>query len=394
MAGSRRIIGAIGIALLVLFVAAVTAAVRPDDDSPFRRKFDEWYRLNPPAEAPPAASDRRLLERHRPIYHLGEKAELPIDFYEDYVAGSDLFDGSGRLVAAAPTRDILNRWRSDPAMPLVHKGRPVGRTAAPVVYGKVERDVAAFASGARRMVFLTYTLAFRTSGLIKGLAAWKEAALGIVAASDDWHQLDHYINVTLAMDETHGDPMPIAVIFQHHNYMRTWRVIGPSGPGRLTLPADGRVRVDIALRSNEAYPHLGGARRWRAVSFLTEQTARYLIDGTDPPLMSGRDHTEPARILGELRLITLPPADAFYTFRGSLGQSRWLPGRSGPPGADFNTLPAFKKPVAQMLVFYWHEQASEYSNRLGAIRAKAWRGEQFDIGPMLAAFEREAGLSR
>jgi len=56
----------------------------------------------------------------------------------------------------------------------------------------------------------------------------------------------------------------------------------------------------------------------------------------------------------------LPPDDAFYTFRGWLGARRRLPGRTGPPGADFNTIPAFKPMGIQLMAFYWHEGQRDY----------------------------------
>ena len=51
----------------------------------------------------------------------------------------------------------------------------------------------------------------------------------------------------------------------------------------------------------------------------------------------------------EYTLAFLPTADAFYTFQGRLGESRKLPGREGPPGADYTTLPDLM-PLANRLV--------------------------------------------
>ena len=56
----------------------------------------------------------------------------------------------------------------------------------------------------------------------------------------------------------------------------------------------------------------------------------------------------------------LAPADAFYTFQGYLGAIRSLPGRSGPPGADYNTLPRFKPRATQLIAFHWRDDDTFY----------------------------------
>lgn len=51
----------------------------------------------------------------------------------------------------------------------------------------------------------------------------------------------------------------------------------------------------------------------------------------------------------------LAPSDAFYTFKGFLGERRTFPGRDGPPGADYNALPQMKLRDLQLLYGYWRE---------------------------------------
>lgn len=51
----------------------------------------------------------------------------------------------------------------------------------------------------------------------------------------------------------------------------------------------------------------------------------------------------------EYTLKFLPSSDAFYTFKGRLGEQRSLPGRDGPPGAQYVTLPPLM-PWANRLV--------------------------------------------
>ena len=76
---------------------------------------------------------------------------------------------------------------------------------------------------------------------------------------------------------------------------------------------------------------------------------------------------DPAREV-EYRLEFLPQTDAFYTFKGALGERRLLPGRSGPPGADYNTLPAFKPKARQMIAFHWTEDDGLYLDSYRSMR--------------------------
>jgi hypothetical protein len=70
------------------------------------------------------------------------------------------------------------------------------------------------------------------------------------------------------------------------------------------------------------------------------------------PTMSADDITDPDRIV-DYALAFLAGSDAFYAFHGFLGERRSLPGRDGPPGARYNTLPALKPLPAQILDGYW-----------------------------------------
>lgn len=128
---------------------------------------------------------------------------------------------------------------------------------------------------------------------------------------------------------------------------------GACRPGEaLSRPEDGRPPVDVAIRSNELYPHESRRVRRRAVSFLDPKSFRYMIGAGKKPLMTADDITHPQHEAAyELRF--LAPSDAFYTFKGTLGKRRWLPGRDGPPGADYNTLPSLKPPHRQLVAGYW-----------------------------------------
>ncbi|MEQ9642426.1 MAG: hypothetical protein RIM84_20530 [Alphaproteobacteria bacterium] len=373
--------------IVALVLTACTESGGEDLEQSFRGQFEQWYRDHPPSTALPIPSELALLARHKPVYFLGPDARPPVDFYGHYIANGTLHDGDGQVLARAPDRATLNQYARDPRARFIHDG-PKGEYGPGVVYGRVDHDRLVIDGAPLELTFLTYTLVFETSGVLAGLPGWQELAIQAVADPTDWHQLDHYVNVTVALREE----QPIALMFQHHNYQRTWRLVGPAGPGRLDLPIDGRPLVDIALRSNEAYPHRGEPARWRAVSFM-ESGARFLVLGEDAPMQSGEDLTDPARRLDDLTLVTLPHADAFYTFRGSLGEARTLPGRSGPPGADYNTLAGLKAPATQLVAAYWYEGLADYPDQVTALLQSAWRGRRLDLAPFVARFAREAGLA-
>ena len=172
----------------------------------------------------------------------------------------------------------------------------------------------------------------------------------MVLSAEDWHQLDHYTAVFLVLA---GD-LPVALIFQQHNYLRSY-VLGRD----ISPPPDGRPQVDVAIGSNELYPHRPERTTRRAVPFLWSRTVDYLVAGTERPRLRADDVTHGAMEV-PYALDFLPHDDAFYMFYGRLGAQRRLPGRGGPPGADYNTLPAFKRPVLQLLAFYWHEGQTDY----------------------------------
>jgi hypothetical protein len=120
---------------------------------------------------------------------------------------------------------------------------------------------------------------------------------------------------------------------------------------------------------------------------MNADSARYLVEGTDRPWLAADDVTEPAR---EIRpaLRFLPRDDAFYVFEGWLGERRLLPGRDGPPGADYNTLPALKSKAAQLAVFYWTEGASDYLAALDGLFADGRPGS-LEPAPFVARLARD-----
>ena len=250
------------------------------------------------------------------------------------------------MVSSAVTREILNRHRHDPDVVFQHIPSPAA-SRGPVVFGRIDRAPVALGDGrSETMTFLTYHAVFRSSGLIAGISWWQSAAVRLIADPADWHQLDHYTAATVVLD---AGGRPVALMLQQHNYNRTY-LFGEA----VDLPKDGRPLVDVAIRSNELYPHAKGRREHRAVRFLEVASLRFMLGAAAAPSFAGSDITDPERET-EYTLEFLPQTDAFYSFQGFLGERRMLPGRDGPPGADYNTLPSLKPLGRQLAVGYWRE---------------------------------------
>lgn len=366
----------------MLWLSAFALGGCGDGESNFSQYpgFTAYFAAHPPSAALPSDADRALLRRYRPRLFVPEGHEGPIHFNEDYIAQGRLIgEAQDAPESAHVSRESLNGAKNDPSVVFEHI--TTGKAPRPALFGRIDREtirVAGAPSGRMRFTFLTYHAVFRYSGLPAGLPGWQDALLGLIASTKDWHQLDHYTSVTIALDEGN---MPVAVTFQQHNYMRTY-LLGID----LDLPGDGRLKVDVAIRSNELYPHRPGRQVRRAVGFLNTDTARYLVTGRNKPFRAADDITDSVREV-DYALEFLPPADAFYTFKGFLGERRWLPGRSGPPGADYNTLPAFKPKAVQMLAFHWRENDRLYLAEIANVREKHY-------GRVAARFFQELGCAR
>ena len=338
-----------GSAALVLVGAAVAvgAATAGTNFSQYPG-FAEFFAANPPAGVP-SASDRALLRRHAPRFHLPAGHEGPIDFYRDYIAHGHLVTGAGVRIDG-PTPEELNRYRDDPAARFVHVPDGEGPRPVPVVYAGVERtDLrTTLDPGLEDEAFTVavYHLVFRVSGLPAALPGLASVSLALVGDLDDWHQLDHYTAAFVVLD---AGERPVALTLQQHNYLRTYLVGESVEPG-----LDGRFDIDVAIRSNELYPHVPERRRRRAVRFPSPEAMAFMMGFGERPTMSADDVTDPDRTV-TFELAFLPGADAFYTFHGHLGERRLLPGRDGPPGARYNTLPRLKPLRAQILGGYWRD---------------------------------------
>ena len=335
---------AAGLVLLFLGVCAeVSAADRNFSQYP---GFVEYFAANPPAEAAGAA-EQALARRHAPRFYLPPGHDGPIDFYRDYIAHGYLITGDGVRIDG-PTRAELNRHRDDPRAEFTHV--PGTAAPSPVVYAAVERTglwAPRESDGtAEEFTVVTYHLVFRVSGLPAGLSPAAAIPLRLVADLDDWHQLDHYTAAFVVLDAAER---PVALTLQQHNYLRTY-LVGES----VNIGADGRFDIDVAIRSNELYPHVPGRTVRRAVRFMDADARAFMMGFGKRPFMSADDVTEPAGTV-DYETAFLPGSDAFYAFHGFLGERRRLPGRDGPPGARYNAMPELKPLPAQVLDGYWRE---------------------------------------
>ncbi len=339
----KRVAGCFAGLLLLGTWAAASAADRSFSQYP---GFVEYFAANPPAGAA-GPTDRALARRNAPRFHLPAGHEGPIDFYRDYIAHGYLVTGDGVRIDG-PTQAELNRYRDDVRAEFTHV--PDGAEPRPVVYAAVERTGlwAPREEGreTEKFTVITYHLVFRVSGLPAGLSLAAAIPLGLVADLDDWHQLDHYTAAFVVLDAAER---PVALTLQQHNYLRTYLVGESVEPGE-----DGRFDIDVAIRSNELYPHVPGRTVRRAVRFLDADARAFMMGFGKRPVMSADDITDPAGTV-EYELVFLPGSDAFYSFHGFLGERRRLPGRDGPPGARYNTLPQLKPLPAQVLDGYWRD---------------------------------------
>ena len=323
--------------------------------------FIQYYKNYPPQDSPPKADEKELLEKYRPRFFLPPNHPGAVDFYRDYIAQGRLINSEGKLISYQVDREILNRYRQEPGFQFIHEDK--GEYQKPVVYGRIDYDILKFQNTEYSFTFLTYHIVFRTSGLPAGIPTWQKWLLDLFLSTTDWHQLDHYTAVTVALDKS---KKPVAVTMQQHNYLTTY-IINKN----IQILSDNRVKVDVAIASNELYPHQTGKLRRRAASFMTPEAAHYIIFGTGKPFLAAEDITHGIDEV-DYNLEFLPQTDAFYTFQGRLGQMRGLPGRDAPPGSDYNTLPALKPKALTMIFSYRRENDAEYIELLKQVSNQWW----------------------
>ena len=297
--------------------------------------FIEYFKTHIPKDEIPDTSEQALLEQHRPKVYKAKEQAGPIDFYADYISTGRL-SINGKTLSDKVTPELLNQHRDNPAAVFEYTGRHES-PGTPLVYGRVDYEKVSYNNRQYDFTFLTYNLVFPVSGILKGLGTLQTIALASSGNLHDWHQLDHYVSVTVALLNNQA----VAMTLQQHNYYTTY-FLDKNNPN---------ISVDIASRSNELYPHASERTKHPAVSFLTAKNIGFVVSGKNKPLLAGYDITHGEQEV-EYKLGFLPQTDAFYQFQGSLGKSRLLPGRSGPPGADYATLPGLMSRVVRLVTGY------------------------------------------
>lgn len=357
----------------IVGILILRAFLKPNPEVTFTQfpGFTKYYENYPPQNSPPLPDEKVLLRKYLPRFFLPPNHPGAIDFYRDYIAQGRLVDAEEKLVVDKVDQEVLNKYRRKPGFQFIHEDKGEFQKLKPVVYGRIDYDTLKLQDKKYPFTFLTYHIVFRTSGLPAGVPQWQQWFLNLIASTTNWHQLDHYTAVTLALDDNKN---PVAVTMQQHNYLTTY-LIGKN----IQLPSDNRVKVDVAIASNELYPHKSGRVKRRAASFMTPEAARYIIFGTEKPFLAAEDITHG---VGEINynLEFLPQTDAFYTFQGRLGIKRSLPGRDAPPGSDYNTLPALKPKALTMIFYYRRENDSEFIDLLEKA-SKTWWND--DLSPEL-----------
>lgn len=297
--------------------------------------FSEFYNNHPPSDELPNAAETALLDLYKPSIYLANNQPGPVDFYADYIAHGSL-TVAGNKLDQTPTRDLLNQYRDEPDAIFEYEG-DFKNTGTAVVYARLDTEKTIHKGRSYDFTFLTYNLVFPVSGILQGIGKLQSFGLTFAASLDDWHQLDHYVSASIAL----LDSKPVAMTLQQHNYQTTY-LLNPESPD---------LAVDIAMRSNELYPHNSSLHKHPAVSFLAPDNIEFLLTDKNKPTMAGYDITSGEKELN-YKLVYLPHTDAFYRFQGLLGKRRLLPGRSGPPGADYATLPGLLPRHVRMVTSY------------------------------------------
>jgi len=321
--------------LLIPLVAILSACANGEQNFSQFPGFSEYFQKNVPRTQAANATEKALLEKYKPKIFIASDQATPIDFYADYIGNGKLLV-DGKLVSQDVTPQLLNAEKDNIDAVFQYTGKSKV-SSTPTLYARIDYEQVEHQNTTFEFTFLNYNVVYPVSGILEGLSFTSRLGLSIVGNLVDWHQLDHYLSVTIAL----LDGEAVAYTLQQHNYHTTYFIKDPLNP----------IAVDIAIRSNELYPHSKDKTEHPAVSFMTADNIEFLVSGKNKPMMAGYDITH-GEIELQYSLEYLAPADAFYQFKGTLGKRRLLPGRSGPPGADYATLPGLMPRSARLFTGY------------------------------------------
>ncbi len=315
-------------------------------------------------------SDRVLLEKFRPRVFIAPNGRVPIDFYGFYLPNTVARDEGGAIIKTSPTRAYLKRIEREAGLYLDYQGpdtpcekaRCEGYVAAG--YGRAYRETARFrtGSGTQKMplIILKYNFAFTYSGIPADVGLLKENLLGLFIDPAKFHELDIHGAVHVILSKKQK---PLVLLLAQHNYFRSY-VFGKDIPAP---PADNRVKVCFALRSNEPYPCPKGAAPARRRTVGNPVNMSYVINGTGKPFLSGRDIVFGPQAGARpvlYRLKFLPARDPLYVSWIPLGAKEKMLFfssfyRKGPPGMDLNSWPKLKKYSDIMQFWYLRDNNAE-----------------------------------
>ncbi len=331
----------ISICVIVLLLSLLIACSKSESSFTQMPGFKQYFAKNQPSMTLPNEHDQALLASFKPRVFLAKEQTSFIDFYADYIANGALYINN-KLISKQVTQELLNQHKNNVKAEFHYL--PSKKKGSPTVYARIHRDQLTHNKQQIPLTFLNYNLVFAHSGLVKGIATWQRLAMGLVASNTDWHQLDHYVGLTIVLSKE----KPIAVMLQQHNYQTTWLIGDKASDNSIQLPEDQRISVDVAMQSNELYLHSKDLKKHPGLSWITSDSIEFLKTGKNKPTMAGWDITH-GEVEEDYKLAYLPTADAFYTFKGKLGKGRKLPGRDGPPGADYVTWPTLM-PLSNRIV--------------------------------------------
>ncbi len=174
------------------------------------------------------------------------------------------------------------------------------------------------------------------------------------------HELDIHGAIHIILNEK---KRPIVLLLAQHNNFRSY----VPGTGALTVPADNRLKICFALRSNEPYPCPAGKAPTRQRAVGDPSHISYVINGTGRPFLSGKDIVfgsgAGARPV-QYELKFLPDKDPLYVSWIPLGAKEKVLFfksyyRKGPPGMDLNTWQELKKYSDIMQFWYLRDGSAE-----------------------------------
>jgi hypothetical protein len=371
----RAVLPAMAILALSAAVAGLPGVSRSAEEEWTDRELGWLLALTYPEHSPvdfgleTIEPDRELLRRFSPRVIVSRDGLLPVDFYGFYLPNTvvrDLKNGGG-VVKRGPSREFLKGIEREKRYYLDYTGplRPCGQECGSYVgtaYGRVYRETARLRTGKGvkevPITVLKYGFAFPFSGLPARLGPLREAAVRIAADPVRFHELDIHGAIQIILNE---DGRPMALLLAQHNHSRTY-VIGKD----VELPADGKIRVCFAERSNEPYPCRDGQRLYRAVGNPLHMA--YVIDGRKRPFTSGLDMVRGPGSGGvevPYELKFLPSRDPLYVSWIPLGAREKIFFffssfyRKGPPGMDLNTWAGLKEYGEMMQFWYLRDGEAE-----------------------------------